>query len=508
MQLGQLIEGLNPCDFIDDPRQQIKGLAYDSRRVRPGYMFVALKGHTLDGNDYITDAVQKGAVAVVGENLDNGQWNIQKIGVSDSRSALAKLAAQFYGHPFKSMNLIGITGTNGKTTTSYLLESIFLTAGIQTGIIGTIDYHFPGKTLPAQVTTPESLDLIRLLREMSDSGISDVIMEVSSHALAQKRTGECRFRVAVFTNLSRDHLDYHRTMDEYFRAKSRLFSELKNSGNEFKPVAVINIDDPRGKELADLTGVRLMTYGLSAKSHIRADFISADKSGLRARLITPDGEANIRSPLLGEINIYNIMAASAAAMSMNIDLKTVVKGIERLEGVPGRLDAVKNNKNMAVVVDYAHTPDALLKTLQTLRPLVEGRLITVFGCGGDRDKGKRYEMGFAAGQNSDLVFITSDNPRSEEPISIIRQIEKGVKYSGLNSLNWSSYGQPEGHGYFIEAERGKAIRNAVSIADKRDLVLIAGKGHEDYQIIGNKKKYFDDRKEAAQAVSELNCNPH
>jgi UDP-N-acetylmuramoyl-L-alanyl-D-glutamate--2,6-diaminopimelate ligase len=501
MKLGHLLEGLSEYDLDGNPEQEINGMVYDSRRVKPGYLFVAIKGFTVDGHDYLKDAIQNGASVVVGETFEGISGDLTRVRVPDSREALWKLACQFYDHPFEGMNLIGVTGTNGKTSTCYILESILTAAGATPGIIGTINYHFSGKSYETPGTTPESLDLMAYLRQMADEGVSDVIMEVSSHALDQRRTGGCPFRVAIFTNLSRDHLDYHKTMEEYFEAKSLLFTELRKHVRDYEPIAVINTDDPKGSELISLTDARVMTYGLTHDCHVRADSVFVDKNGVMARLITPKGERSFQAPLIGEVNIYNILAASAAALSLGVDLGTVVDGIERLQVVPGRLELVENNRGLTLMVDYAHTPEALLKTLETVRPLVQGKVLTVFGCGGDRDKGKRFEMGQVAGENSDLVFITSDNPRSEDPLSIIAQIKEGILGSGLTWLDASSQEVITGPGYFIEADRREAIRKAVSMAGKDDLVLIAGKGHEDYQIIGNKRIAFDDRKEAALAAA-------
>ena len=501
MKLAHLLDGLREHDLVGDPEREIDGMAYDSRQVKPGYLFVAIKGLTVDGHDYLMDAIQNGATVLVGESFEGLSGDLTRVHVPDSRDALWKLACQFYDRPFEGMNLIGVTGTNGKTSTCYILESILSAAGATPGIIGTINYHFSGKSYETPGTTPESLDLMGYLRQMADEGVSDVIMEVSSHALDQRRTGDCPFRVAIFTNLSWDHLDYHETMEEYFEAKSLLFTELKKQVGDYEPIAIINADDPKGLELISLTDARAMTYGLGHDCHVRAGSVFTDKKGLKARLITPKGERSIQAPLIGEVNIYNILAASAAALSLGVDLDTVVNGIERLQVVPGRLELVQNNRGLTLMVDYAHTPDALLKTLKTVRPLVHGRVLTVFGCGGDRDKGKRYEMGRVAGEYSDLVFITSDNPRSEDPLSIIAQIKKGILESGLTRLNASGQELITGPGYFIEADRREAIRKAVSMAGKEDLVLIAGKGHEDYQIIGKERRAFDDRKEAALAAA-------
>jgi UDP-N-acetylmuramoyl-L-alanyl-D-glutamate--2,6-diaminopimelate ligase len=501
MKLAHLLDGLEEYDLIGDSDQEVDGMAYDSRRVKPGYLFVAVKGFTVDGHDYFRDALQNGARVLVGETFEGFSGDFTGVCVPDSRDALWKLACQFYDRPFKRMNMIGVTGTNGKTSTCYILESLLSAAGTTPGIIGTINYHFSGKSYETPGTTPESLDLMSYLRRMVDEGVSDVIMEVSSHALDQKRTGNLPFRVAIFTNLSRDHLDYHETMEEYFEAKSLLFKELIKHVGDDEPIAIINMDDPKGPELVSLTDARVVTYGLSNDCHVRADSVFFDKKGIKGRLITPKGERSFQAPLIGEVNIYNILAASAAALSLGVDLDTVVDGIERLRVVPGRLELVENNLGLTLMVDYAHTPDALLKTLKTVRPLVLGRVLTVFGCGGDRDKGKRYEMGRVAGENSDLVFITSDNPRSEDPLSIIAQIEEGILESELTRLNTSGQQLITGSGYFVEADRRKAIRKAVSMAGKEDLVLIAGKGHEDYQIIGNERITFDDRKEAALAAA-------
>jgi UDP-N-acetylmuramoyl-L-alanyl-D-glutamate--2,6-diaminopimelate ligase len=503
MKLIHLLEGLKEYDLTGDPEQEVEGLAYDSRQIKPGHLFVALKGHALNGHQYLGDAVQNGAVALVGEEFAGLGGDLTKVRVPDSREALSKLAARFYDYPFKGMNLVGITGTNGKTTTSYLLESILAAAGKRPGVIGTINYRFLGKTHAAPVTTPESLDLMRFLREMADEGVTDVILEVSSHALDQNRTGECPFKLGVFTNFSRDHLDYHNTMEEYFKAKSLLFQGLKKGKPDTGATAIINMDDPKGEQLVALTEAQVVTYGLDQRWDVRGEHLSADRSGLKARLVTPLGDVDIRSSLIGKVNIYNILAASAAALSLNVSLEAVSEGIGRLGTVPGRLELVKNQSALSLVVDYAHTPDALLKALTNLRPIVDGRLITVFGCGGDRDKGKRSKMGSVAGENSDLVFITSDNPRSEDPLSIIAQIEKGIQATGLIRLNHSAHKPVKGSGYFVEADRRRAIRKAVALADETDLVLIAGKGHEDYQIVGGQRKHFDDREEAARAASEI-----
>jgi len=492
MRLKQLIDGIEIVDFQGDPDLEITNIAYDSRAIGPSALFVALKGHAEDGHHFIGDAISKGALALVLElplrprafPNENGVAMIQ---VPDSREALSRIAVRFFDSPFKQMNLIGITGTNGKTTTAYLLESILVAAGRQPGVIGTINYRFSGYVREAPVTTPESLDLMQILREMADGDVSDVVMEVSSHSLDQGRVRGCPFRVAIFTNISRDHLDYHRSMEAYFEAKALLFKSLAQQGAGGPAKAVINADDPRGKELIKLTDAQVMTYGMGKECDVRAEEVNVSRGGLTAKLITPEGEAEIGSALIGEFDIYNIMAAAAGALSMGIDLKSICSGLRQPKGVPGRLEQVKNKRALALVVDYAHTPDALLKALSAVRLLTEGRVFTVFGCGGDRDRGKRRSMGRVAGLQSDMVFITSDNPRTEDPGAIAAQIKEGVIESGLKD-------------YILDLDRENAIQRAVKMAHNGDLLLIAGKGHETYQIIGKEKKAFDDRVAAAEAA--------
>jgi UDP-N-acetylmuramoyl-L-alanyl-D-glutamate--2,6-diaminopimelate ligase len=502
MRLGQLLEGVTITGMDGDPDVEIQGIVYDSRRVRPGYLFVAIRGHALDGHAFIGQAIQNGASAVVAEALGMGHGPTF-VRVNDSHEALSAMAVAYFRHPFVGMDLVGITGTNGKTTTSYLLESILLSAGHRPGVLGTVTYRYPGHVCPAPVTTPESLDLMEALRKMADQGVTHVVMEVSSHALDQGRVRHCPFRVAVFTNLSRDHLDYHQSMDGYFKAKSRLFRGLAEKGGGGPVHAVINLDDPRAGELMDLTDAEIVTYGLNEASHVRADRVELSRNGISARILTVKGPFEVKSPLIGGYNLSNILAAAAAALSLDIEPQTIAAGIAELHGVPGRLEMVKNHRGLAVAVDYAHTPDALRKALDAVRPLTGGKLITVFGCGGDRDKGKRSEMGSVAGRASDVVFITSDNPRTEDPWTIVAQIEEGVVESGMKKLsfeNGPARAQPRG--YMVDLDRARAIRKAVRMATERDLILIAGKGHEDYQIIGREKRPFDDRTIAREAASE------
>jgi UDP-N-acetylmuramoyl-L-alanyl-D-glutamate--2,6-diaminopimelate ligase len=502
MRLGRLIQNMQGVELLrGDPDIRVSGLAYDSRLVRPGALFVALKGHARDGGAFLGDALDRGAVALAAEAFPGMPVSGAILRVEDARAALASLAARFHDHPYRGMELIGITGTNGKTSTSYILESILMAAGARPGVIGTVNYRFGDTIKKAPVTTPESLDLMSMLREMADHGVTHVVMEVSSHALDQGRARGCPMQVVVFTNLSRDHLDYHRDMDSYFRAKSTLFMPMEEGGFSGEGPAVINLDDPRGAELAALCGRRVRSYGLHTRCDVRGEVLSEDGSGFRARLSAPEGECTVSSRLTGRVNLYNVLAASAAALSLGLSMDAVASGIERLQVIPGRLEKVANTRGLSIFVDYAHTPDALSKALSALRPLARGRLITVFGCGGDRDRGKRPEMGAVAGDLSDLVIITSDNPRTEDPLEIIAQVEKGVKDSGLPGLGDGSGSRDAGRGFVVEPDRRRAIRRAVAAAVPGDVVLIAGKGHEDYQILGTERVHFDDREEAARAAS-------
>jgi UDP-N-acetylmuramoyl-L-alanyl-D-glutamate--2,6-diaminopimelate ligase len=503
MKLGQILAGLDDHELHGGKELEISGVAYDSRGVTSGNLFVALRGHREDGHRFIESALQRGAAAVVAEDIRGIPEGVARVKVADSRKALSKLALQFYGNPCRGLHLIGITGTNGKTTTSFLLESILRASGNIPGVLGTVNYRFAGKTYPATVTTPESLDIMRLVREMADEGATHVIMEVSSHALDQGRTLDCPFRVAVFTNLSRDHLDYHRSMEEYFNAKTRLFTMLPQAEDAGGATAVINLDDPRGEDLLAMTKADVLTYGFKPTCRVRATSVRSDRTGLRFRLVTPSGERSIHSALLGDFNAYNILAAAAAAVALNVSLEAVVKGVKALEKVPGRMESVKNRAGLALVVDYAHTPDALRNCLKGLRPHVSGRIITVFGCGGDRDRGKRFDMGLVAGKGSEVVFITSDNPRTEDPATIVEEAEKGVIEAGLGKESWTGQARLAQRVYFTEVDRREAIRKAIGIARREDLVLIAGKGHEDYQIIGGEKRHFSDREEAVSAAENL-----
>jgi UDP-N-acetylmuramoyl-L-alanyl-D-glutamate--2,6-diaminopimelate ligase len=499
MRLDYLLNGQPIVEQHGNENLEIKGLTSDSRDVKKGYIFVAVKGSSQDGHKYLADAVQRGACALVIENVENVFPNVTIVRVPDTRAALSELASRFYNYPSKDMNLIGITGTNGKTTTSYILESILKEEGRNVGVIGTINYRYKEKFFQASLTTPESNDLMKIMGEMRDAGVTDIIIEVSSHSLEQGRVRGLNWSRALFTNFSRDHLDYHSTMEEYFKAKSSLFSSLGEEEGQAK--TIINMDDPKGRVVKKITKASTVSYGLGDNCLVRAADIHSSVKGLHFRLTTPTGDIPITSSLFGQMNVYNILAAAAVAFSLDIDLNTISRGIQRLAFVPGRLQHVENKQGLSIFVDYAHSTDALKKVLQTVRQLTKGRLITVFGCGGDRDKGKRPDMGRVAGIYSDCAIITSDNPRGESPAKIADEIETGVKESGLTRITLDS--SSNARGYEIILDRRKAIHTAVKIAHKEDgdVILIAGKGHEKYQIIGNRKRHFNDIEEVELATS-------
>lgn len=485
MKLKELLKALKSCEIQGFEDTEIFDIQYDSRAVGKGSLFVAIKGEKADGNLFAPQAVEKGAVAVVTDRSKESGVRSQEyaatiIYVPNAREALAKISAAFYGEPASKLKLLGITGTNGKTTTSFLVESILREAGLNPGVIGTINYRYAGKVLPAPNTTPESLDLQRLLKDMVDNGVKAVVMEVSSHALDQERVGGCIFDAGVFTNLTQDHLDYHLTMDKYFEAKARLFTDFIDEGR----VAVINMDDPKGEELSKRAVGRVMGYGGKGRGgvNIYPKEIALGVDGIKGIFMTPAGEVKVKSSLIGEFNLYNILAAVGAGVGLGLPVEAIEKGISDLKNVPGRLERVDAGQPFTILVDYAHTPDALERVLSTIRGLTDKKIITVFGCGGDRDKGKRPIMGKIAAEYSDVVIVTSDNPRTEDPLKIIEDIKAGIT------------------GVRVIPDRREAIREAIREANEGDVVLLAGKGHEDYQIVGKEKIHFDDREEALKAV--------
>ena len=464
--------------------RRVAGIAYDSRDVVPGSIFVALKGVKADGARFAADAAKRGAVAIVSEGAVPADvpagplW----ITVRNARAALAELAAVFFGRPSEQLTLIGVTGTNGKTTTTYLLAAIFDAAGVSCGRIGTVTTRIGDEEREAARTTPESPDVQRLLREMLDRGLGACAMEVSSHALALHRVDELRFAAGVFSNLTRDHLDFHGDMEHYFAAKRRLFEMLPDGAP-----AIINLDDPRGAELAALVS-RPVTYAIDKPANVTPGQLAYSLDGLDFEIQTPRGRLHVKSPLVGRPNAYNILASVATAVALDVPFDAIERGLASLKAVPGRFEMASTvTDDVRVVVDYAHTDDALKNLLETARPLAQGRVITVFGCGGDRDATKRPLMGAVAARLSDLVIVTSDNPRSENPERIISEIRRGMTRE---------------QGAVVEiVDRRQAIERAVREAKPGDLVLIAGKGHEKYQIIGDRTIPFDDVEVAAEALA-------
>jgi UDP-N-acetylmuramoyl-L-alanyl-D-glutamate--2,6-diaminopimelate ligase len=462
----------------------ITSIAYDSRRVRPGSLFVALRGEKSDGHDFIDQAVNAGATAVVVEKPD-GPPRATSVVVEDSRAALADLAAAFYKNPARHLKMTGVTGTNGKTTFTFLLKHICEAAIMPSGLIGTVRYEIGERILPATRTTPESLDLQEMFSQIRDAGCRAAVMEVSSHALAQERVRGIEFDVAVFTNLTQDHLDYHGTMEKYFGAKSLLFQHLAAQKHK-QGTAVINIDDRYGEKLLDHSAktVKTVSYGLSARADVRASDMKIDFHGTTYKLGIGQRSYLVRLPLIGRFNVYNSLAAIAAARALGIEARVAIKALADTPGVPGRLEAVPVKRPYRVFVDYAHTPDALVNVMKTLRELSPARLIVVFGCGGSRDRTKRPLMGAAVEEAADLAIITSDNPRKEQPGAIIDEIKAGFRNARHEVIE----------------DRKEAILHAINIAGPRDIVLIAGKGHETYQEFADHTVPFDDVAVAREAM--------
>jgi UDP-N-acetylmuramoyl-L-alanyl-D-glutamate--2,6-diaminopimelate ligase len=471
----------------------VTAVAYDSRQVIAGSVFVALRGQHADGTAFAREAVGRGAIAVVAEAPPPSGISTPWIQVPDARLALAWLAAAYFGNPSDELTLVGITGTNGKTTTSYLLAAIFEAAGVRCGRIGTVGYRVGDREVEAARTTPEAPELQQMLREMVAEHCGACVMEVSSHALSLHRADALRFSAAIFTNLTRDHLDFHRDMEDYFAAKRRLFELLGPD-----TIGVSNLDDPRGAALASMAP-RPVTYAIDAPADVRPAALSLSLDGLSFELRTPRGTLQIRSPLVGRPNAYNILAAAATAMALDVPFSAIERGIASLAHVPGRFQLVSTAQDdVRVVVDYAHTDDALKNLLETARPLASGRVITVFGCGGDRDRTKRPLMGAVAARLSDLVIVTSDNPRSENPDRIIDEIKRGI----VIPSDRAPKGQPPPRSTPCLAigDRKAAIDRAIHEARAGDLVLIAGKGHEKYQVIGDRVLPFDDVEVARSAL--------
>jgi UDP-N-acetylmuramoyl-L-alanyl-D-glutamate--2,6-diaminopimelate ligase len=495
MQLAALVEGLGPFELVRGGDVVVTGIAVDSRRVRPGDVFVALAGRTTDGRRHVADAIARGARAVIADGTVDAT-GAALVRTPEPRRLMALAAARLAGDPSAALTLVGVTGTNGKTTTTWLLEGIWKTAGLRTGVIGTIAYRFGDVSRPAPFTTPEACDLQALLAEMRAAGVTHVAMEASSHALAQDRVLGLRFDAAAFTNLTRDHMDYHRDEDDYFAAKARLFLEHLPAGGKRAAAAVVNVDHEHGRRLVAKLRGRCVPVGQAGDALVRLSDVVSTLDGTRGRLHFGGETVAFESPLVGAPHAENIGLAAATAWALGLSPSQIVAGIAATAAPPGRVERLAG-PGFTVVVDYAHTPDALERLLAALRPLTPGRLITVFGCGGDRDRGKRPLMGAAAAHWSDLVVLTSDNPRTEDPAAILAEIEPGVRQGGLAPLARLDAGA---RGYVVEADRPAAIALALRAARPGDLVVVAGKGHEDYQIIGTEKRHLDDREEVRRVL--------
>jgi UDP-N-acetylmuramoyl-L-alanyl-D-glutamate--2,6-diaminopimelate ligase len=485
MQLKTLLSAVRVRKIIGPPDRAVESITYDSRRVQRNGLFVALRGEKFDGHDFVEQAIEKGASVIVAER-EREFPRATYVVVENSRAALADLAAAFYGFPARKLKLAGVTGTNGKTTTTFLIQHLCEKASLRCGLIGTVRYQVGDRVLPAARTTPESLDLEELLAQIANAGCRAAVMEVSSHALAQDRTRGLEWDVAVFTNLTQDHLDFHGTMEMYFESKAKLFTELASQSRKRKPVAVINIDDRYGEQLLERLGkiVSVVTYGMGVRADFRASNYRMEVGGASYRLDARGKSYLVRIPLIGRFNVANSLAALAAANALGMSVREAVLNLAKSPQVPGRLEMVPAKRQFQVFVDYAHTPDALLNVLKTLRELEPGRLIVVFGCGGDRDREKRPLMAQVVDLSADYAIVTSDNPRREDPAAIISQIEKGFRSNRYEKI----------------VDRAQAIGRAIEMARPRDVILIAGKGHETYQELADRTVPFDDTQVARRAL--------
>lgn len=492
LRLKELIAAVQPLKVEGPAEREVTGLAYDSRRIMPGMVFVAVRGQHTDGHDYIENAIDRGAVAVICERNGSFSQRATRLKVADAREALARAAACFYQYPATRLRVIGVTGTNGKTTVAFMIKAILEAHGLKCGLLGTVRYEVGDRVIPAQRTTPEALEIQQMMAHMVRSGCEVCVMEVSSHALEQKRVAGIGFDVALFTNLTQDHLDYHGTMENYFLAKQKLFTPAAKGG---KPATeVINIDDSFGARLAAQSSAEVtLTYGLHDTAHLRATHIELGPEVSRFTVETPDKQFTCRLPLLGRHNIYNALAALGAGLALKVPLATIKTTLQRMPCVPGRLERLAQGQPFGVFVDYAHTDDALRNVLTTLREITPGRVLLTFGCGGCRDAGKRAKMGRVAAELAGFTLVTSDNPRKESAAAIAAQIEAG-------------YREARTDGYQIELDRRRAIASLLQQARPGDSVLIAGKGHETYQEFEDTVIPFDDRVHARETLETLGYN--
>lgn len=490
IKLNNLLKFIRVIKVEGDTSIPVTGLAYHSQRVQPGYIFFCLKGNRADGHDYIPQAVNAGAVAVVMEKEREVKRAV-KILVPDVRVAMAAISQLYYDSPSQKLRLIGVTGTNGKTTTTHLIEVILASQNYKTGLLGTIKYKIGNETFPVLATTPEAPDLQKMLRFMVDKGVSHAVMEVSSHALELNRVSGCDFDIAVLTNVTEDHLDFHQAFSRYLSAKGKLFSLL--GGNFLKgPLprfAVLNRDDPNYTYFLKQTAVQSISYGIREDAEIKAQGIEVKSEGVRYQLISPWGRESFSLKLTGTFSVYNALAATAVALMEGIPLTEIKRALEKVEGVPGRFERVDLGQDFLVIVDYAHTPDGLKNILEATRSFARGKIITVFGCGGERDRSKRPVMGRIAGEYSDYCILTSDNPRGEDPWQIIQEVEAGLKEKKVY-----------GSGYSVLPDRYEAIKFGIELARPGDTVIIAGKGHESYQIFSDYTIPFSDREVAEEII--------
>jgi UDP-N-acetylmuramoyl-L-alanyl-D-glutamate--2,6-diaminopimelate ligase len=502
--LQELLTGLRepPSAVEGDLNIDIASLATDSRAVRPGALFFALPGARTDGRRFVAQALERGAVAVAAPDLLDAPASVPRLALPSIERSLGEIAARFYDYPSRKLFLLGVTGTNGKTTVTHLLEAIWKCMGFRPGLIGTIYYRLGEQTQPAPLTTPQAVELQRLLAEMAEAGATHVVMEVSSHALALERVSPCEWDGALFTNLTRDHLDFHPDMESYFAAKQKLFVELLPRSTKRDRFAVVNRDDPCGRRLIEGARDRVVTFGHGDDADVAPLEVERSLTGLKGEIRICGERISISSTLVGDAHLENILAAAAAAWAQGIPPTAIADGIAQCHGIPGRMERVDDGGPFAVLVDYAHTPDALERAVRILRSIAEGRLIVVFGCGGDRDRGKRPLMGESTGRIADIVIATSDNPRSEDPLKILHEIERGIVEAGLDPIQESAARREDANGYLVIPDRRRAIRLAIEIAQPSDVVLIAGKGHETYQIVGTERHAFDDREEARQSLRE------
>jgi UDP-N-acetylmuramoyl-L-alanyl-D-glutamate--2,6-diaminopimelate ligase len=470
----------------------VHAITDDSRAVTGRSLFVAVKGERVDGHNFIEQAVKAGASTVIAQ-MPVASRAVPYVRVADSRRALGFLGSRFHGDPSAHMKMIGVTGTNGKTTTTYLCKALLEGIGKRVGLIGTVGYQIGSETVPASHTTPGALELQGLLAKMVERGLTAAVMEVSSHALALDRTTGCEYDVAVFTNLTQDHLDFHCTMDEYFKAKLRLFTGLAE-GRKAGKRAIVNVDDPHGAAIRTACPVPVWGYAVHTQADLKAERVRLSLTGTTFTAATPAGTFTVESRLVGEHNVYNLLGAIGVALHDGATSDQICEATAHITNVPGRFERISSGQDFTVVVDYAHTEDALVRLLMAAQALKTDRIITVFGCGGDRDRGKRPKMGRAAVEYSDVVFLTSDNPRTEDPIAILHEVEVGVR----DALERRSHVQ-----YHLVSDRREAIGAAIREARCGDMVLIAGKGHEDYQVIGTTKFHFDDREVAREAIQQL-----